>query len=103
MLGGCSSDRTPKNDGGPVQPAPEGARAALFNCSDGSVLNVRFENSQALVTTGGGNRLVLPQQVAGSGYWYSSGEHELRGKGGEATWTAGQRSPVQCKAVEKSS
>lgn len=78
----------------------EAVPVANYVCEDGSTLSVRFEPEAAIVTLENGTELNLPQQRAASGMWYSSGTHELRGKGDEATWGIGRRVPVQCKAVE---
>lgn len=100
LVAACSNDQTPPGDGGPVQTAPDGERAARFACADGSTLIVRFENNQAQVTTSSGNDLVLPEQPSGSGFWYSSGQHELRGKGDEATWSVANQKTTNCKVVK---
>lgn len=68
-----------------------------YICDDGSTLVVRFEPELARVSLPGGDEVVLPQQQAGSGIWYAGPRHELRGKGGEATWTMGRRVPVVCR------
>ncbi|SNB51908.1 Membrane-bound inhibitor of C-type lysozyme [Arboricoccus pini] len=100
LLAACSGDRTPAGDGGPVQAAPEGERAARFACDDGSSLNVQFENNRAQVTTSSGNELVLPEQVTSSGFRYSSGQHELQGKGDNATWTIAAQKTTNCRVVK---
>lgn len=78
----------------------EATPVANYVCEDGSKFTVRFEPEAAIVTLENGTELNLPQQRAASGMWYSSGTHELRGKGDEATWGIGRRVPTQCKAVE---
>jgi len=79
-----------------VQPALAADPHATYRCEDGSHFFVRFSGDAARVTLSDGTRLRLSQQVAASGIWYSSGRYELRGKGREATWTAGRRVPVNC-------
>ena len=79
---------------------PAGAQSPLapvdYTCSDGSALRVRFEAEAAVVTLPDGTELRLPQQRAASGMWYATPQHELRGKGDEATWTVGRRAPASC-------
>ena len=74
-----------------------GAPPVVYACDDGSQLSVRFEPELARVTLATGEELSLPQQRAASGIWYATPRHELRGKGGEATWTTGRRVPVACR------
>ena len=69
-----------------------------FICDDGSTFAVRFEPDLARVSLPGGEEVALPRQQAGSGIWYAGPRHELRGKGGQATWTIGRRAPVECRA-----
>lgn len=73
--------------------------AVVYQCEDAVRLSVRFEAEKALVSLPDGAVLSLPQQPAASGFWYSSGLHELRGKGDEAQWTVGRRVPMACRAL----
>lgn len=72
---------------------------AHYTCTDGSEFWASFPQGEALITFQGKEPLVLPQQRSGSGFWYSSGRYELRGKGKQATWTVGRRVPTTCNAV----
>ncbi|HEU0231371.1 MAG TPA: MliC family protein [Burkholderiaceae bacterium] len=72
--------------------------AAFFTCADGSHFSASFPEGEALITLPDQKTLTLPQQRAGSGYWYSSGRYELRGKGKDATWTVGRRAPTSCRS-----
>lgn len=69
----------------------------VYACEDGTTLTVRFVQDAAYVSTGNGDEITLPQQRAASGIWYSTPQHELRGKGDDAEWTVGRRVPVKCK------
>lgn len=80
-------------------PRSTAAPTVVFQCDDALQLSVRFEAEQALVSLPDGAQLRLPQQRAASGFWYSSGQYSLRGKGDEAQWTVGRRVPVACRAV----
>jgi membrane-bound inhibitor of C-type lysozyme len=73
---------------------------ARYVCEDGTRFLVRFVDQTAVVTLADGTKVTLPQQLSGSGFWYSSGRFELRGKGRDATWTVGRKMPVNCSAVE---
>lgn len=68
-----------------------------YVCEDRTELAVQFNPDMARVTLPGGGKVSLPQQIAGSGIWYSTPQYELRGKGDDATWTVGRRAPVNCK------
>ncbi len=68
-----------------------------YACDDGGTLRVRFEPDAARVTLADGTELRLPQQRVASGLWYATPQHELRGKGDDATWTVGRRAPAQCR------
>jgi membrane-bound inhibitor of C-type lysozyme len=72
---------------------------ALYSCDDGTQFSASFPGNAALVTLQDHQTVTLPQQRSGSGFWYSSGRYELRGKGKEATWTVGRRTPVHCRAI----
>lgn len=69
-----------------------------FSCADGTTLRVVFVDETARVSLPGGEQLVLPQQVSGSGFRYGTPRHELRGKGDEIQWTVGRRVPLSCRA-----
>ncbi|KAA0891150.1 lysozyme inhibitor [Pusillimonas sp. ANT_WB101] len=79
------------------QPRPEVIQAT-YQCEDGSRLSVLFEHETAIVTLPDGQAVRLPQQIAASGFSYASARHGLRGKGDEAQWTVGRRTPVMCRA-----
>lgn len=71
-------------------PAPQAEpRTARFACADGSTLTVTFTRvpDEARVEEEGYTALVLPARIVGSGYRYTAGEAELRGRAEEITWT----------------
>jgi membrane-bound inhibitor of C-type lysozyme len=78
---------------------PGESRAAdiKYACEDGSVLTVAFSESNADVTLPDGVKVGLPQQEAASGFWYSNGRYELRGKGEELQFAIGRMAPVTCR------
>ncbi|MEF7617163.1 MliC family protein [Aquincola sp. MAHUQ-54] len=86
LLAGCAAP--------PLQPP------VVYDCEDGLQLRVRFASDRAEVALPDGTVLTLPQQPAASGIWYSSGQHELRGKGREARWTVGRRIPTNCFVLD---
>lgn len=71
---------------------------ADYRCDDGTTFSVAFDQRQdlALVTLDG-NVIGLESQRPASGMWYASTDYEFRGKGNEATWTAGSAEPIQCR------
>src|SRR3954466_6332595 len=87
LVAACSTPATPPY-----------ADLASYDCADGTTLRVRFGREGAHVTLADDSVLILPQQVSGSGFWYATPQHELRGKGAEATWTAAAQAPLQCSA-----
>ncbi|UDF03975.1 MliC family protein [Asticcacaulis sp. AND118] len=100
-LAACATTST---DGGMAPPPPppppplaaEAPTGALYTCQDGTAFRIAFSENAATVTLNDGTKLHLPQQVAASGIWYSSGRHDFRGKGRDATWTVGKKVPTQC-------
>ncbi|QEE47498.1 lysozyme inhibitor [Rhizobium sp. WL3] len=77
----------------------ESSRAAdiKYACDDGTSLTVTFSEQAADVTLPDGVKLSLPQQPAASGFWYSNGRYELRGKGEELQFAIGRMAPVTCR------
>lgn len=69
-----------------------------FICDNNSEISVEFGVDTALVTREDGKGFVLPQRISGSGFWYSSGRYDLRGKGNEVTWTDDTKPPRLCTA-----
>ncbi|MFZ4285898.1 MliC family protein [Variovorax sp. HJSM1_2] len=76
---------------------PTSPATVRYVCDDGSVLRVQFEADAALVSLPDGNVMRLPQQPAASGTWYATPQYTLRGKGDEASWTVGRRTPLACR------
>src|SRR3546814_16116494 len=74
---------------------------AFYTCDDGTRFSVSFPENEALVTLSNQQTVTLPQQRAASGFWYSSGRYELRGKGKQATWTVGQRRSEERRVGEE--
>lgn len=83
VLAGCSS-------------MSQGVRQVQFACDDNSEITVEFGVETATVRREDGKAFVLPQEMAASGFWYSSGRYDLRGKGDEVTWTDDTRRPRLC-------
>jgi membrane-bound inhibitor of C-type lysozyme len=75
--------------------------AVRFVCDRGSVLNIRFEEGAALVDTGSGEPLRLPQEPSGSGFRYGTPRHMIAGKGDDLTWTVGRMVPEKCRAAPR--
>lgn len=72
---------------------------AYYTCTDGSQFWASFPEGEALITFQDKQPLVLLQRRSGSGFLYSSGRYELRGKGKQATWTVGRSVPTTCNAT----
>ncbi len=65
--------------------SPAQAREVTFLCDRGVTMSVVFEGETAILTHAG-VAVTLTQTPAASGYSYTNGSHELRGKDHEATW-----------------
>ncbi|MFN7091899.1 MAG: MliC family protein [Allorhizobium sp.] len=78
-------------------PAESRAADIKYACEDGTTLTVAFSEAQAEVTIPHGSKVSLPQQPAASGFWYSNGRYELRGKGEELQFAIGRMAPVTCR------
>jgi membrane-bound inhibitor of C-type lysozyme len=86
VLSGCQT-----TDGGRRIPA-------VFNCEDGSKLNLVFDHEQdaAVVRLPKDKTAVLPSQHPGSGMWYAGEGYELRGAGDTLTYAAPDRPKTVC-------
>ena len=75
---------------------------AVYLCDDSERLTVDFDNPRRMATvrTSNGEAYDLYQERAASGIWYRASGHDLRGKGDEAVWSAADRDPTQCRAVD---
>lgn len=80
-----------------ILPAESRAANIKYSCEDGTSLTVTFSEKAADVTLPDGMKLSLPQQAAASGFWYSDGRYELRGKGEELQFAVGRMAPVTCR------
>ncbi len=62
---------------------------AVFDCEDGQILNVVFDDdaepAKAVVTIEGQDPVTLPIAMSGTGYGCADGKGSLSGKGGDAT------------------
>ena len=75
-----------------------GPKVVHFTCDDNSEITVEFGVDAATVRREDGKAFVLPQRMSGSGFWYSSGRNELRGKGNEVTWVDDTKPQRLCTA-----
>ena len=77
---------------GPAPPLPMSG-PILYNCADGTQLQVTFQQNDALVSVIGGVSMALPH--AGADY-YSNGRYAIRGRGPATSWEVGRAAPVAC-------
>jgi membrane-bound inhibitor of C-type lysozyme len=75
-----------------------GERRVTYACDRGPGLTVVYTEGAARIVGSGGEDIVLPQRPSGSGFWYETPQHSLRGKGNEVTYTVGRMVPMTCKA-----
>ena len=71
---------------------------AKYYCNKGKSLKVVFQGSKATVTPKGGKPVTLYQGMAADGFQYNKGKYTLRGRGDDATWSAGWSKPLHCHA-----
>lgn len=76
-----------------------GQRRVTYACEHGANLTVVYTEGQARIEDGDGKPIVMPQRPSGSGFWYESPTHSLRGKGDEVTYTVGRMVPMKCRAT----
>ncbi|HVY03874.1 MAG TPA: MliC family protein [Caulobacterales bacterium] len=83
----------------PPAPAQEVVRSEVaFNCENGTTFTAAFISSPDVVDLhfANGDVIRLPIAISGSGYRYTDGKHELRGKADEAMYTIGRMVPTKC-------
>jgi membrane-bound inhibitor of C-type lysozyme len=80
-----------------VLPGEGRAADIKYVCENGTALTVTFSEAMADLTLPDGTKLSLPQQQAASGFWYTNGRYELRGKGEELQFAIGRMAPVTCR------
>ena len=73
-------------------------RRVVYACNYGPNLTVAYSQSVASIESEGGT-VTLRQRRSGSGFWYESATHSLRGKGDEITYIDRQMAPKQCRAT----
>jgi hypothetical protein len=75
---------------------------AVYLCNNSERLSVDFDNPRQMATVrnSSGEAVDLYQERAADGIWYRASGYELRGKGVMATWTAADREPTECPAVD---
>jgi membrane-bound inhibitor of C-type lysozyme len=104
-LAGCAN-QSPADKGPPpeqlVQPPAMDSSVAVvqYHCADGTAFTVRFDDAANTATIAGiaKSPVVLPQQITADGFDYRNGDYDLRGKGDEAMWKAGNKPAVKCSA-----
>ena len=66
-----------------------------YACDRGTQLTATFskDGSNVEISTNTVKNLILPAQAATSGFIYSNGRYELRGKGEKAMWSIGRMAP----------
>jgi len=73
-------------------------RRVVYVCNYGPNLTVAYARSEARIESADGT-VTLRQRTSGSGFWYESATHSLRGKGDEITYIDRQMAPRQCRAT----
>ncbi len=84
----------------PAVPAQPPGPQVMYSCPGGADFAAAFSNDGELatLTVPGQPEVELSRQASGSGFAYTDSYYELRGRGREATLTAGGRS-MRCHAV----
>jgi|SRR5688572_4381370 len=73
-------------------------RRVVYACNYGPNLTVVYTPTVARIESPEGS-VTLRQRTSGSGFWYESATHSLRGSGDEITYKDRQMSPKQCRAI----
>ena len=73
-------------------------RRVTYACSYGPNLTVVYGRSFARIESADG-AVTLAQRPSGSGFWYESATHSLRGSGNEITYKDRHMAPRQCRAT----
>lgn len=84
-------------------PTPQTApTSASFSCQDGSTMHVTFTHApeRALIEQDGYTALNLPMRIVGSGFRYSDGAAELKGRTNEAHWTRPGGAETICREIQ---
>lgn len=73
-------------------------RRVTYTCDRGPGVTVVYAGDSARIESADGGSVTLAQRPAGSGSWYESPTHSIRGKGDEITYTVGRMVPMTCRA-----
>ena len=73
-------------------------RRVVYACNYGPNLTVVYARSVARIESAEGT-VTLRQRPSGSGFWYESATHSLRGSGDEITYKDRQMALKQCRAT----
>ena len=74
-------------------------RRVTYACNYGPNLTVTYAQASARVESADGI-VSLNQRPSGSGFWFESMTHSLRGVGDEITYIDRQMAPRQCHAIK---
>jgi membrane-bound inhibitor of C-type lysozyme len=74
-------------------------RRVAYACNYGPNLTITYAGAVARIQSADGT-VTLRQRPSGSGFWYESATHSLRGKGDEISYADRQMAPKQCRAVD---
>jgi membrane-bound inhibitor of C-type lysozyme len=76
------------------------ANIVKYVCDRGTQLKASFstDGENVKISTQSVENLVIPSQAIGSGFLYSNGRYELRGKDNEAMWSVGRMAAERCVA-----
>jgi membrane-bound inhibitor of C-type lysozyme len=69
----------------------------VYNCADGTQLEVSFVGNEARIAVVGGYSMVLPNTGPADAPYYTNGRYGLRGRGASASWEVGRRAAVACR------
>ncbi len=73
-------------------------RHVVYACNYGPNLTVVYAGSVARIESADGT-VTLRQRTSGTGFWYESATHSLRGSGDEITYKDRQMALKQCRAT----
>ena len=76
----------------------EPVRTVSYSCDRGPALTIEYKGDTARIISADGRGVIMQQQETGSGFWYQSATHSIRGKGEELSYTIGRMAPMACRA-----
>ena len=69
-----------------------------YSCDRGPGVTVVYAGETARIESADGQSVTLSRRKSGSGFWYESPTHTIRGDDREILYTVGRATPMMCRA-----